>query len=972
MRSTPAEGLRGIVDRLGSAGSDAQRITFLLSALATATAATFTAVLLLVVTLNPIDWVILGLCTLGSATATIIVARGRLRAGASMAMGTLWICAALTVAVYGLTATAMPALTIATILIALWGGARIGIPLIALSIALVVAVSGVVDVPMFEPRSISQRGNLIVVIAQFTFLGILVALLSRFLDRLRHSMTEADTRLADTARKLEQSRTAQLDTEARYAELVQALPDAVLVLEADGRIAQANAAIERILGLPISAFEGHRLGEIGLFQPAERLQVYEALGRAINGEQVPPVTLAIRHADGSARWIEASARLVTTNGAEKRILTIVRDATERRRGEQSRRMLAQAIAGAHNAMTLADSDGLLTYVNAAFLRMWGYDSAAECEGRSAVDFWADREAAAGVLARLNQGESDVTGNLVARRRDGSTFDVELAASVILGDGGTPIGFMGSFSDITARLAAERALREREGQLRRAKHLAKLGGWEIDVAAQTLTWDDEVKLIHEVPTDYTPDLAHAIDFYAPEARPVIAAAVERLIAHGEPFLLELPFISASGRRLWARAQGEAEWRDGVVVKVFGAFQDITELHEATDRLRTAEERLHETQKLESLGRLAGGIAHDFNNLLTAILGYAEELMHELPADSRAADDVGEIRRAGLRARELTAQLLTFARRQVVIPRTVDVGRQLHETQRFLSRLLGEDIRLEVDASPASGFVRIDPTQFEQILLNLAANARDAMPDGGTLAVRMRTEQLNAAAAAARDLPPGPFVVIETSDTGVGMSAEVAARIFEPFYTTKELGKGTGLGLATVYGIVRQAAGDISVRSIPGSGTTFTVLLPAVSEHDAAQASLDELPARGGHERILFVEDEDVVRAFGQRVLRNAGYRVLVAASAEDAESLVAAEDAQIDLLVTDVVMPGRSGPELAERLKLRWTSLPVLFVSGYTQERLDARHLSRHAAYLPKPYVSRALLEQVRALLDRSAQHASTT
>jgi PAS domain S-box-containing protein len=828
----------------------------------------------------------------------------------------------------------------------------------------VLAVAGVIPVPLPTPEAMTPRGSLIITVGQFAFLAGLMVVLSGFLGRLRQAVTEFDEQLERTTSQLRASQSAQVATEARYTELVRSLPDAVLLIEPDGRIAQANQALEAILGLPAGAFEGKRLGEIGLFPPAERDRVYEALAQTMQGQTVDPITLAIRHASGEPRWIEASARLVSDSEGGQRILTLVRDTTERRRGEQSRRMLAQAIAGAHNAMTLANSEGVLTYVNAAFVRMWGYEHAADCEGRPATEFWADTRAAAQILARLRGGEPEVTGRLVAQRRDGSHFDVELAASVIEGETGSTVGFMGSFTDITARLAAERALTEREAQLRRAKHLAKLGGWELDLTTQTLTWDDEVKRIHEVPVDYVPDVASAIGFYTPESQPIISAAVERLISHAEPYLLELSLVSATGRPIWARVQGEAEIRDGRVVKVFGIFQDLTELHEATERLRAAEERLAETERLESLGRLAGGVAHDFNNLLTAILGYADEVAHELPAQGRAADDVAEIRRAGMRARELTGQLLAFARRQVVVPQSVDVGRQLADLHRFLARLLGEDVVIDIDAPPATSYVYIDPTQLEQVILNLAANARDAMPDGGRLGIRTGLDVLDEATASAKDLAPGRYVTIETVDTGSGMAPEVAARIFEPFFTTKELGQGVGLGLATVYGIVRQAGGAISVTSVPQQGTAFRILLPETAAPVAAEADLQEsTQPSGGCERVLYVEDEDVVRLLGARILRKAGYDLLVAANADEAEALLADPEARIDILVTDIVMPGRSGTELADALAQRWPDLPVLFVSGYTEERLADRRRGCEA-YLPKPFIARNFLASVRALLDQ--------
>jgi nitrogen-specific signal transduction histidine kinase len=392
-------------------------------------------------------------------------------------------------------------------------------------------------------------------------------------------------------------------------------------------------------------------------------------------------------------------------------------------------------------------------------------------------------------------------------------------------------------------------------------------------------------------------------------------------------------------------------------VFAMARDVTE----RERM---EEQLRETQRLESLGLLAGGVAHDFNNLLTAILGYADELARVQTLDVAMTEGIGEIRRAGLRARELTTQLLTFARRQLVVPKTIDVAQQLAETERFLRRLIGEDIVLQLDVAPGTGHVRIDPAQFEQVLVNLAANARDVMPNGGELVIDARPIVYAEKEAAERGLPAGDYVQLVVRDTGTGMSPTVAERVFEPFFTTKELGKGTGLGLATVYGIIRQAGGQIDVASRPGAGTSFVLSLPRVTPDPECPSTRPVEPACGGHERILLVEDDAAVRKLALRILRGAGYEVVCAESGVEAEQLAADMSAPVALLVTDVVMPGMSGPELATRLASRWGTVPTLFVSGYTEERLQASDIVGDKAFLAKPYNWQELLTNVRGLLDR--------
>jgi PAS domain S-box-containing protein len=397
---------------------------------------------------------------------------------------------------------------------------------------------------------------------------------------------------------------------------------------------------------------------------------------------------------------------------------------------------------------------------------------------------------------------------------------------------------------------------------------------------------------------------------------------------------------------------------------GLAGSVLVFHDVTGR-RRLEEQFLQAQKMEAVGRLAGGVAHDFNNLLTVITGFADVVLGRLPAGDPARELVGEIAHAGQRAARLIGQLLAFSRKSVVAPQVLDLNAVVTDTEKMLGRLIGEDIELATQLQPGLGPVKADPGQVEQVIVNLAVNARDAMPQGGKLTVETRDVDLDEGYAQAHaGARPGRHVLLAVSDTGHGMAPEVRARAFEPFFTTKEPGKGTGLGLATVYGIVRQAGGHVEVYSEPGRGTTFMLYFPRAEEAAARQPN----PAPGaeprGSETVLLVEDDAAIRAVARHVLQGRGYRVLEAADAAEALRLAGEYLRRIHLLVADVVMPGVGGRELAQRLAALHPETKVLFTSGYTDDAV-VRHGVREAevAFLPKPFTPATLTQKVREVLD---------
>ncbi len=386
-----------------------------------------------------------------------------------------------------------------------------------------------------------------------------------------------------------------------------------------------------------------------------------------------------------------------------------------------------------------------------------------------------------------------------------------------------------------------------------------------------------------------------------------------------------------------------------------------------RERALEAQLLQSQKMEAVGQLAGGIAHDFNNLLTAIHGYGEFLGRGLPEGDPRRADVDEILRAADRAAELTRQLVAFSRRQILRPRVLDPTEVVEGIVPMLRRLMGEHIALVTHTQPDLGHVKADASQLEQVIVNLAVNARDAMPEGGKLTIETANVELGAEYAAAHaEVTPGPYVLLSVSDTGVGMDPETEAHAFEPFFTTKQPGKGTGMGLATVYGIVKQSSGSIYLYSDPGRGTTFKIYLPRVEEEATAMAeAVTVRPATTGSETILLVEDNAAVRAFARRALEAQGYTVLEAASGTEALPLAASQSGSLDLLVTDVVMPGMQGHQLAEQLRANLPDLPVLYVSGFTENSVISHGIpGREVAFLPKPFTAEALGRAVRDAIER--------
>jgi signal transduction histidine kinase/DNA-binding response OmpR family regulator len=513
-----------------------------------------------------------------------------------------------------------------------------------------------------------------------------------------------------------------------------------------------------------------------------------------------------------------------------------------------------------------------------------------------------------------------------------------------------------------RRAVEQALAETRDRAQFALEAAGVGTWETDLATGATRWSPMLEQLHGLPAgafkgtfDAFFDLIHRDD------RQPVQDAIAGSVRHVGDSHLEYRVTWPDGSVHWIAGIGRIfPGADGRPVRGAGVGLEITGQKRMEDQFRQA-------QKMEAVGRLAGGIAHDFNNLLTAIIGYSELLLERVAEQTDVVADLEEIRKAGERARGLTSQLLAFSRKQPIVPRILDLNQVVGDLQKMLSRVIGEDVTLEIAAAPSLGRTKADPSQVEQVLMNLVVNARDAMPRGGRLRVVTANVVLDEAFARQHvGAVPGRYVSLEVTDTGCGMMPAVIAQVFEPFFTTKPTGKGTGLGLSTVYGIVKQNGGYVTVDSTPGSGTTFTIYWPEAEE--PGQPTLSDpasAPTFSGTETVLLVEDEAGVRGLVRKILERYGYHVLPARDAIEAIALEGRHEGAIHLLLTDIVMPGLSGPDLAQRLVRRRPAMEVLYMSGFAHHvAAGIGAVSERTRFLQKPFSSQSLAATVRECLDR--------
>jgi len=619
-----------------------------------------------------------------------------------------------------------------------------------------------------------------------------------------------------------------------------------------------------------------------------------------------------------------------------------------------------AMDSAMNGMAILDADAKYIFINAAYARMLGYSNPEGLIGKRWGEI-SDPQDISPVRAEIRNSlkqHGKWFGSITVHHDDGTVVPMEVAIT-LLPDGGT----ICVTRDITERRRAERALVETEVKYRTLVEQVAAVSYiaEVGVHGEWLYVSPQVETIFGyTPDEWLVDSGQWTRFVPPEDHPTIFAAEEACIT-AQRFQAEYRITRKDGKVIWVSDTAVVVPGSGKHPLMEGIILDIT------DR-KLLENQLQQARRMEAVGRLAGGVAHDFNNLLTIIKGYIELALNRCQDQPELRSDIQHIEEASDRAVALVRQLLAFGRKQVLKPKVLDVNTIVLNLDKLVRRLMSANIEMKTNVGKSLGAIKADPGQIEQVIMNLVVNARDAMPDGGRLLIE--TSNVDLDASYFRDpvaIKPGAYVLLVVSDTGVGMSADTVAHIFEPFYTTKESGRGTGLGLSTVYGIVKQSGGYIWANSELGKGSTFKVYLPRVDEQaEAPSATRTAQPAdRKGRETILLVEDEPELRELARMVLTGRGYSVIEAGNPDDAERHAQNHGSNIQLLLTDVVMPGIGGRELARRITSRHPNIRVLYMSGYTNNVIaEDGMLEAGLSFLQKPFTPQHLVQKVRETLDR--------
>ncbi len=699
---------------------------------------------------------------------------------------------------------------------------------------------------------------------------------------------------------------------------------------------------------------------LSLIHPDDRQPVLDQVVDAINSRQRLDVEYRVVRPSGEIRIVHNQADVrFDDSGRPRHIFGTVQDITERRRQEdrlrESDTRFRTFVDHAMDAFFVHGDGGMILDVNERACQSLGY-MRDELIGSSAAKFDPDISP-----AKLQQLEQRLdAGEVIAfesrhRRKDGSMFPVEVRTRAF--SQGAQRLAVSLVRDISERKHAQQALIASHSLLHAIVEGTSDAVFVKDLQGRYLMMNAAgTRFLGRCVEDVIGKDDAAL--FALEAAQRMMERDRQVMATGESDIYEETMTAAGITRTYLVTRSVYRDAEGKVAGVIGISHDITEL-------KRLEEQFRQAQKMEAVGRLAGGIAHDFNNLLTVINGCSELVFNSLSADDTVRQLLGEIRKAGERAANLTRQLLAFSRKQVLQPRIVNVRTLLGELHKLLKRLIGEDIELVLSLNPVVGPAKVDPGQFEQAIINLVVNARDAMPYSGQIVIQLQTAVIDAAYAAQRpDVRPGGYVLVAVSDSGVGMDEATKVRIFEPFFTTKEPGKGTGLGLAMVYGFVKQSGGHIEVYSEPGHGTAFKIYLPRADETTLPTSGPADLTMPKGSETVLLVEDEDAVRTLAKLVLQSHGYNVLEARDGREAIGIAQQHGDRVHMLVTDLVMPRMSGRQLADVLTRLRPNLRILFMSGYTDEAIVRQGaLDPGVAFLQKPFSPIALARKVREVLD---------
>lgn len=789
------------------------------------------------------------------------------------------------------------------------------------------------------------------------------ALLSGQIDAVVDSKTSSPVLLSKAQEALRQS-------EERYRRIVETTREGVWMIDAAHKTTFMNQRMIEMLRCAPDGGPGS--SPFDFLDDAEGRKLAAYLQRTDGGQ----IDIRYTRTDGTSVWtLLEAAPVFDRDGHYEGSLAMIVDITGRKEAELALRYerdRAESYLNAAEVIMLAlDMDGRITMINRYGRLILGRTSD-ELIGRD----WCETCVPARFRDRLRRDlqafvRANVaeTGNLIIENpivaKSGDERLIEWRNSVLRDENGAATGLIASGTDITDRTQAVAEVRIAEERMRFALESADVGIWDMDYRTGILSWSATLERQYGLPPgSFDGTFKSFAALIHPDDREAVLAEVNEAAEGGTDFLLHHRVVWPDGTVRSLDGVGQIHLdSDGKPLRGVGISLDVTER-------RLLERQYQTANKMDAIGQLASGVAHDFNNLLTVILGFTEFVTEDPTIGDHHRRDLGETIKAARRASALTQQLLAFSRQQMLETIPLDLNKLITDMTGMLRRLIGEHIEVALALAPQLPLALSDRGQLEQVVMNLLVNARDAMPAGGRAIITTTYVELDDSARVDEPVVGGHYVLLSVSDNGTGMNAETQRRLFEPFYTTKDVGHGTGLGLSTVYGIVKQSKGYIFVDSTVGLGTTFRVYLPCADDAACiAQAGASaSRPAAAVSETILLVEDEAAVREFSRRSLERQGYRVMVAENGNEADRMFAERAGDIDLLLTDVVMPGCGGPELLTRLRRRRADLKVLYMSGYTEQSAANEKAFRGGPpVLQKPFTAADLRRRVRDVLDRSPQ-----
>ncbi|MBN1291951.1 MAG: PAS domain S-box protein [Candidatus Latescibacteria bacterium] len=752
------------------------------------------------------------------------------------------------------------------------------------------------------------------------------------------------------------------ENEAKFRGMAENLSDVLFITNIQGSIDYISPSAQKIFFREAAEMIGHPFFEY-LQDKQIPIAIEQFKHTLSSGERTINFSLEMKRKDGSNFWGELSASTLSKGKSIIGTLGVIRDITERKLAEEELRKKSEAMEASTEGMAILDADGKYIYLNAAHAIIYGYDDSSELVGKSWQVLYDQPELGRFVneIMPVFQREGAWSGEAIGKKKDGSAFPQEVSLTA-LDDG----GLICVVQDITERKKAENELQRHESQLQQIFEILPIGLWLADKDGTLLRGNlAGVKIWGVEPHMAISEYGIFKAWRLPSHEPVRPEdwALAKTIRNGVTIVDELLEIESFDGKRKTILNYTAPVLDNNG-KVDGAIVINLDI---SDR-QALENQLRQAHKMEAVGRLAGGVAHDFNNMLNVILGNTELVIHDLPTDSPIHDDLNEIRKAAERSADLTRQLLAFARRQTVAPKVLDLNNTIESMLKMLGRLIGEDIDLLWKPAKNTEPVRIDPAQVDQLLANLVVNARDAIGHNvGKVTIETDLFEFDDDYCTTHTgFVPGRYVMLAVSDDGCGMDKETTAQIFEPFFTTKKVGEGTGLGLSTVYGIVKQNHGLINVYSEYGQGTTFRIYLPVYpdgsSEEDKEKYAA--APILRGYETIMLVEDEPAILSLGRRMLERLGYHVIAASTPGEAIRQAEEHAGKIDLLITDVVMPEMNGRDVAQNLLSLYPNIKSLFMSGYTANVIAHQGvLDEGVQFIQKPFSMQDLSRKVRDVLD---------